>query len=174
MKRKINNSSKIHAVKESPKELFELHCTDCLEWLERAEGEEFDLTFFDPPFNQGGEAIRDKNNERFHKQQSPIALLLRIVLSSSKPGDTIFDPFAGTGTTLVVANQLQRRSVGIEIDPENIECIQQRLTSLRDADDSERFRKDYICTEDINRIWGSVLDNDRDEGEWERLLSEVS
>ena len=291
--------------------MVELHCADCLEWLERAEGEEFDLTFFDPPFNQGkeyrffddslphdeywdwmkqileriyeftsdggaiyfmqreknteqvlrilkepgwslqnaviwkkmtsavpstnkfgkhyqiiafatkgksprvfhklrvspplppnyrferengifvmdiwddireltsgyfagDEAIRDKNNERFHKQQSPIVLLLRIVLSSSKPGDTIFDPFAGTGTTLVVANQLQRRSVGIEIDPENIKCIQQRLTSLRDADDSERFRKDYICTEDINHIWGSVLDNDRDEGEWERLLSEVS
>jgi DNA modification methylase len=53
----------------------------------------------------GDEAIRLENGERFHKQQSPIALLLRIILSSTQIGDTVFDPFAGTGTTLVTAYQ---------------------------------------------------------------------
>ncbi|MCG2808742.1 MAG: site-specific DNA-methyltransferase, partial [Candidatus Portnoybacteria bacterium] len=68
----------------------------------------------------GDEAIRKKNGERFHKQQSPIALLLRIILSSTKIGDTVLDPFAGTGTTLIVADQLGRKSIGIEIDSDNI------------------------------------------------------
>src|SRR5215216_791698 len=54
----------------------------------------------------GDEAIRSDDGERFHKQQSPIALLLRIILSSSQTGDTVFDPFSGTGTTLVTAYQL--------------------------------------------------------------------
>jgi len=43
----------------------------------------------------GDEAIRAKNGERFHKQQSPISLLLRIILSSTQIGDTVLDPFAG-------------------------------------------------------------------------------
>ena len=78
----------------------------------------------------GDEALRKPGGERFHKQQAPIALLLRIILSSTMPGDRVLDPFAGTGTTLVVAQQLCRNSVGIEIDPENISCIRTRLESI--------------------------------------------
>ena len=65
----------------------------------------------------GNEPLRSMNNERIHKQQSPLQLLIRIILSSSNIDDLIFDPFAGTGTTLVVAKQLKRNSIGIEIDP---------------------------------------------------------
>ncbi|HZV11946.1 MAG TPA: site-specific DNA-methyltransferase [Candidatus Kapabacteria bacterium] len=101
----------------------------------------------------GDEAIRSKNNERFHKQQSPIALLLRIILSSTKIGDRVFDPFAGTGTTLVVASQLGRRSIGIEIDPDNVKCIKERLHSFRDSDIISKYYKDYIHTENIHEIW---------------------
>jgi DNA modification methylase len=102
----------------------------------------------------GDEAIRDKSGERFHKQQSPIALLLRIILSSSKAGDTIFDPFAGTGTTLVTAHQLGRDSIGIEIDPKNAKMIQKRLEELREADTVEKYYQDYIYTENLTEIWG--------------------
>lgn len=102
----------------------------------------------------GDEAIRDKNGERFHKQQSPIALLLRIILSSSKVGDTVLDPFAGTGTTLVTAQQLGRKSVGIEIDPKNAKLIRERLEEIRDPDNVEKYYQDYICTEDLSKIWG--------------------
>lgn len=63
----------------------------------------------------GDEAIRAKNGERFHKQQSPKALLLRIILSSTKIGDTVLDPFAGTGTTLVVSKQLFRNAIGLSL-----------------------------------------------------------
>jgi DNA modification methylase len=102
----------------------------------------------------GDEAIRAKNGERFHKQQSPIALLLRIILSSSKVGDTVLDPFAGTGTTLVTACQLGRNSIGIEIDPKNVKLIHERLEEIRDPDKVEKYYQDYLYTEDLSGIWG--------------------
>ncbi|MBN8657476.1 MAG: site-specific DNA-methyltransferase [Anaerolineae bacterium] len=104
----------------------------------------------------GDEAIRDKNGERFHKQQSPIALLLRIILSSTKIGDTVLDPFAGTGTTLVVANQLGRSSVGIEIDPRNADLICRRLESIRDSDNIQKLQKEYAHTDNLKKIWGNT------------------
>ncbi len=107
----------------------------------------------------GDEAIRSGNGERFHKQQAPLSLLLRIILSSSNIGDTVLDPFAGTGTTLVVANQLNRNTVGIEIDPENIECISNRLNNLRKSDDIKKYYKDYVYTERLNEIWDTQYKN---------------
>ena len=105
----------------------------------------------------GDEALRDAEGDRFHKQQAPIALLLRIVLSSTVAGDTVFDPFAGTGTTLVVAQQLGRRGLGVEIDPDNADCIRERLTEIRSTDDIQRFRDDYRFSENLDEIWdGSV------------------
>jgi DNA modification methylase len=101
----------------------------------------------------GEEALRQENGERFHKQQSPISLLLRIILSSSNIGDLIFDPFAGTGTTLVVAKQLSRKYIGVEIDPKNVDEIKNRLTNLRGSDNIEKYRKDYLFTENLNKIW---------------------
>ncbi len=101
----------------------------------------------------GDEAIRMENGERFHKQQSPIALLLRIILSSSNIGDLVFDPFAGTGTTLVVAKQLSRKYIGVEIDPINTEIIKERLSESRPSDNIEKYRKDYIFTENLDKIW---------------------
>ena len=104
----------------------------------------------------GDEAIRRENGERFHKQQSPIAFLLRIILSSTKKDDVVLDPFAGTGTTLVVAEQLHRKSIGIEIDSKNIKCIMNRLKNISETDSISRFYKDYAYTENIKDIW----DND--------------
>ena len=91
--------------------------------------------------------------ERAHKQQSPVALLTRIILSSTKVNDLVFDPFAGTGTTLVVAKQLQRRSIGIELDSDNISLIRKRLESLRQSDNIEKLRHDYAHTENLDKIW---------------------
>jgi len=101
----------------------------------------------------GDEAIRLENGERFHKQQSPIALLLRIILSSTQVGDTVFDPFSGTGTTLVTAYQLGRNSIGIEIDPKNADMINSRVEGIREADSVEKYYQDYICTENLDAIW---------------------
>lgn len=101
----------------------------------------------------GDEALRKKNGERFHKQQSPIALILRIILSSTKIGDTVLDPFAGTGTALVVAKQLRRMSIGIEIDKDNAECIKNQLKIISKADNIIKYFKEYVYTENISDIW---------------------
>jgi len=107
----------------------------------------------------GEEPLRNNDGKRLHKQQSPIALLLRIILSSTQIGDIVFDPFAGTGTTLVTAHQLKRNSIGIEIDPENVKMINTRLEEGRDSDSVEKYYQDYVCTENLAKIWGSQLPN---------------
>lgn len=101
----------------------------------------------------GDEPLRDDGGERIHKQQSPIALLLRIILSSTLPNDSVFDPFAGTGTTLSVANQLRRVAIGIEKDEVNHRAIKERLRNLRPVDSVMRFRDDYSFTPNLTNIW---------------------
>jgi len=101
----------------------------------------------------GEEPFRLDNGERLHKQQSPVQLLLRIILSSTIKEDMVFDPFAGTGTTLIVAKQLQRKSVGIEIDPKNVSLIEDRISHLRDIDDIQFYRDDYKFTENLDDIF---------------------
>ena len=105
----------------------------------------------------GDEALRDADGNRLHKQQTPIQLLLRIILSSTNPDDFVLDPFAGSGTTLVVAEQLGRKSVGIELDSQNVELIENRLAERRESDDISRFFKDYACTLDLEAIWGKII-----------------
>jgi DNA modification methylase len=59
--------------------------------------------------------------------QKPLALLERIILASSNPGDLVLDPFAGCGTTLHAAQQLDRRWLGIEIADPAIAVMRNRL-----------------------------------------------
>jgi len=101
----------------------------------------------------GDEAIRDSQGNRVHVQQSPVALLHRIILSSTLPGDTVLDPLAGTGTTLVVAHQLSRNSIGIEIDPKNVEIIKKRLTFPRAADSVSKYYDYYRFTPNLKEFW---------------------
>lgn len=104
-------------------------------------------------FFAGNEAIREKNGDRSHTQQSPIALLLRIILSSTNVGDTILDPMAGTGTTSVVAYQLKRNSISIEIDPDNVAIIEKRLDPIRPSDNILHYYDYYRYTEKLEKIW---------------------
>jgi len=62
-----------------------------------------------------------------HPTQKPIALLERIIKASSKEGDVVLDPFAGTFTTSYVTKQLNRQSIGIEIQEEYIKIGLRRL-----------------------------------------------
>ncbi|HUU98805.1 MAG TPA: site-specific DNA-methyltransferase [Phycisphaerae bacterium] len=65
----------------------------------------------------------------FHGCQMPEALLMRIILASSNPGDVVLDPFVGSGTTAVAAKRLGRRYVGIDISPEYVKHTQERLAA---------------------------------------------
>lgn len=104
----------------------------------------------------GDEAIRTIQGMRFHKQQSPIALLTRIILSSTMPGDWVLDPFAGTGTTAVVSRQLERHSASIEIDHNNVACIRKRLNAQRPVDSVDKLKQYYRFTPQIHSIWSTT------------------
>lgn len=62
-----------------------------------------------------------------HPSQKPEALLERIIKASSNPGDVVLDPFAGTFTTCAVAQRLERRTIGIEMQDEYIKIGLRRL-----------------------------------------------
>jgi adenine-specific DNA-methyltransferase len=72
-----------------------------------------------------------------HPSQKPEALLERIILASSNPGDVVLDPFAGTFTTSAVAQRLERRSIGIEQEGEYIKIGLRRLGICQDLDGEE-------------------------------------
>ena len=107
----------------------------------------------------GDEPLRFDSGERAHKQQAPVHLLLRILLSSSNMGDLVLDPFAGTGTTLVVAQQLNRNSIGVEIDDVNYNLIKDRMSEIKQSDDVSKFYNYYRYTERLEEVWSKrVLD----------------
>ena len=62
-----------------------------------------------------------------HPSQKPLELIRKLILCASDEGDTILDPFLGSGTTAVAARELDRSWIGIERDPAYIAMIQQRL-----------------------------------------------
>ena len=65
-----------------------------------------------------------------HPTPKPIEMLHRIIKSSSRNGDAIFDPFLGSGTTMVAAQSLDRICYGLEIDPSYVAVILERMNSF--------------------------------------------
>lgn len=68
-------------------------------------------------------------NRQNHPTQKPEGLVERMVLASSNEGDVVLDPFAGSGTTLRVCQQLDRKAIGFELNHEYVEMIKRRLSS---------------------------------------------
>lgn len=68
-----------------------------------------------------------------HPTQKPEKLVAKIILASSQPGQVVFDPFLGSGTTSVVAKKLGRRYVGVEIDPLYC-CLAEKRLEMADSD----------------------------------------
>ena len=81
------------------------------------------------PICSGPERLKI-NGEKAHSTQKPEALLYRVILSSSKPGDIVLDPFFGSGTTGAVATRLHRRWIGIEKEDKYIELAQARINGV--------------------------------------------
>lgn len=67
--------------------------------------------------------------DRIHRTQKPVRLIERLVLASSLPGQVVLDPFAGSGTTAVVARMHNRRCIAFEIDPAMVNGANSRLSA---------------------------------------------
>ena len=89
-----------------------------------------DWTF---PLCTGPERLRNQHGLKLHPTQKPEALLHRVLLASTVPGDIVLDPFLGTGTTAAVAKRLHRHYIGIERHPAYAEAAIGRVRAERPA-----------------------------------------
>jgi len=83
------------------------------------------------PICTGGERIKGDDGSKAHPTQKPEALLHRVIVSSSNPGDIVLDPFFGTGTTGAVAKRLNRNFIGIERDEGYLAAAKARLRKVK-------------------------------------------
>jgi len=83
------------------------------------------------PICSGPERLKDDGGRKAHPTQKPEALLHRVLLASTRQGDTVLDPFFGTGTTGAVARRLGRHYIGIERDPDYAAAARERIARVR-------------------------------------------
>ena len=88
------------------------------------------------PICGGAERVKGADGLKAHPTQKPEALLYRILLACTKPGDVVLDPFFGTGTTGAVARRLGRRWIGIERERADVEVARDRIASTLPLDES--------------------------------------
>ena len=81
------------------------------------------------PLCTGAERLKGDTGAKAHPTQKPEALLARIIMAASNPGDVVLDPFFGTGTTGAVARKLGRHYIGLERDPGYIAHAQKRIAA---------------------------------------------
>jgi len=75
-------------------------------------------------------------NRKKHPTQKPEGLFERMILASSNPGDTVLDPFVGSGTTLRVCQQTNRIGIGFDVNPEYVAATKERLAAEFNGFDS--------------------------------------
>jgi modification methylase len=88
------------------------------------------------PICSGGERVKGEGGGKAHPTQKPEALMYRILLACTKPGDVVLDPFFGTGTTGAVARRLGRRWIGIERESAYVKVARERISSTLPLDES--------------------------------------
>ena len=87
------------------------------------------------PLCTGAERMRNEHGLKLHPTQKPEALLHRILMSCTQPGDIVLDPFLGTGTSAAVARRLSRHYIGIERHPAYVEAALGRIRRIRPVSD---------------------------------------
>jgi modification methylase len=111
------------------------------------------------PICSGKERLRGADGNKVHPTQKPEALLYRVIMASTKPGDVILDPFFGSGTTGAVAKRLGRHFIGIERDKTYAKHAEKRIASVAAA-----AEVDFLTTlskRDEPRIpFGTVLERE--------------
>jgi modification methylase len=89
------------------------------------------------PLCTGEERLKDASGAKAHPTQKPEALLHRVIMSSTKPGDVILDPFFGTGTTGAAARRLGRKYIGIERETDYVRLAEARIAKVLPATEAE-------------------------------------
>jgi len=82
------------------------------------------------PICTGQERLKDGDGNKLHPTQKPEALLHRVLVATTNPGDVVLDPFFGSGTTGAVARRLGRHFIGIDRDARYIAAAEERIASV--------------------------------------------
>ena len=119
---------------------FFTHATETLLWAAKSAKSKHTFNYQDMRRENGGKQMksvwrmqspgRSEKALGSHPTQKPLALLERIVLASSRPGDLVVDPFVGSGTTGLAAIKHGRRFVGVDLDPEFLDLARLRYEAL--------------------------------------------
>jgi DNA modification methylase len=90
-----------------------------------------------------------------HGTQKPVELMRRPILNHTKRGDAVYDPFLGSGTTLIAAEELERTCYGLELDPKYVDVIVKRWQTFTGktaglAEDGRTF--DQVATDRAQKV----------------------
>ncbi len=108
------------------------------------------------PLCTGKERLKNAQGEKLHPTQKPEALLYRVLLASSKPGDVVLDPFFGTGTTGAVAKKMGRHFIGIERDEVYVAGAIERIKNVQPLADCA---VEYTVKKKVQRIpFGAIIE----------------
>jgi modification methylase len=88
------------------------------------------------PLCTGAERLRDAKGGKLHPTQKPEALLHRVILACTAPGEVVLDPFLGSGTTAAVARRLGRHFIGIEQDAAYAAAAEARIAAVEPLPES--------------------------------------
>jgi DNA modification methylase len=129
-----------------------LNCMTAKEWIKSQLGVW--------QFNYQGRDIRDKE---LHPATFPISLASKVIELFTHAGELVVDPFVGSGTTLIAAQEHNRNAVGFDIQAKYIELCEQRLANNNffnqaqqiAIQDDARHIADYLASETVSLVWTS-------------------
>ena len=85
---------------------------------------------WDIPICLGPERLKGEDGKKLHATQKPEKLLYQVILTSTKPGDIVLDPFMGSGTTGAMAKLLGRHYIGIEREQKYVKAARKRIEKI--------------------------------------------
>ena len=97
-----------------------------------------------------------------HPTQKPLALLARILMASTKPGEWVLDPFCGSSTTGIAANLLGRRYLGIDQEEPFIEISKNRREELENLQTYHKYRSKIKDIQYMDSLYPSMVKEDSD------------
>lgn len=100
--------------------------------MKHLNGDKQDKSVWNLPICIGKERIKGTDGKKVHSTQKPEKLLEKVIISSSKPNDTVLDPFFGTGTTGAIAKRYKRNFIGIEREEIYVKTAKERLEKEKD------------------------------------------
>ena len=97
-----------------------------------------------------------------HPTQKPLALLARIIMASTKPGEWVLDPFCGSSTTGIAANLLDRRYLGIDQEQKYLEISKNRQEELENQQTYQMYRSKIKDIQVMDSLYPSMVKEDSD------------